>query len=539
MEYLKNHFETNPVLMAPNFPPYLIWKSTMSTCDFVERPERRFCAQKPYRYQDVDPLGAEHFIIFHFLTPVTTFNFKMHPSWEEANVVVRIWGARINCTNGIIFGKWHLLYTTSAHSKEEGDPSKSNYMENYEIINTMRVEFNKNFSIYLRTLYKILSTEIHEKFHLFHPLEKLSFYSEIQTMTHNVPVPERRELKVEKSNVRNFTETMLLPSELLHDIFDRLDLRSLSRCAQVNKRWNLIAKDPYFYRDVDLKMYWNKMNGTSLRQLKEKLHIVRKLDMTSCNEYLLQDIEFNDSVASILDRARDSLTHLCLNHIRLTKHTMRRILECPNLKELRLRNTRFCFFEDGPLSCNRLTGLKTLDVSLSYITEYLFIEILKNSPNLEHLAFDCCRYRMDPELILRTLRNHSRKLKSWSSSVTFHNQDTSLIYEEFGQLIHLEHVNLTFCEPTGPAYGGNCLKTIAKNCYNLKRLELARWDHLTDEQLLPIVTQCKELSNLNLMKTPKITSLTLLRACENLPNLREICIAGCSEISDKMVSSSS
>ncbi|KAL1490658.1 hypothetical protein ABEB36_013317 [Hypothenemus hampei] len=358
------------------------------------------------------------------------------------------------------------------------------------------------------------------------------FY-ELQTWTYHVSVPAKQ--PDIKSNGRNFTETLLTP-QVLYDIFARLDLCSLSRCAQVNRRWNSIASDLHFYRDVDLKMYWNKINGKTLEKLKEKLQKVRKLDLAWCNEYLMGGDAFNNSIASILETVKDTLTHLSLNSTRwLTKLTIQRIFNCPNLEELRLRNHDFRLINNFSLSCcgNRTTRLTTLDISMSFIEDEHLIKILETIPNLEHLVMDNCEHLRNLERILTTTGTHNLKLKSWSSPLTFCKKNYSIIYAKFGKLIHLEYLNLSFSEPREP-YITNCFESIAMNCQKLKRLELMNWDKVTDEELLPIITQCKQLLHLNLTAT-NISFVTLAVACENLPDLQDICITLCDDINIEMI----
>ncbi|KAL1492469.1 hypothetical protein ABEB36_010720 [Hypothenemus hampei] len=457
----------------------------------------------------------------------------MHPSWEEANVVVRIWGAWVDNNKLIFKGKWHLLYETS-HSK---DPSES-YKECFELITTIRIEFNKNLLMFSDLIWTFLNRDRMKalsNFPLVLPLEGRVLYEGVQTLTCNI-IPERQPDK--KWNKKNFIQA--LPTEVLYHIFHYLNLRSLSRCAQVNKRWNSIASDPRFYQEVDLKVYWNKINGKNLEKLKNKLQIVRKLDMTWCHDFtLITNDEYFDSLTSILEGTKDTLTHLCLNHTDfVSKVAMQQIFACLNLEELRLRNMWLNWLHSGwSKSCKELTSLKTLDVSLSTIKESGLIEILKMIPNLEHLLMDDCDKLRNVEPIVTTVVNYNPRLKSWSSSRTFHLKDNSKAYEEFGKLIHLEYLDFTYCEPK--PYGSNWLKCIAINCKKLKRLELGFWEQLTDEDLHPILTQCKELSHLYLPRTPKISYWTLSVACKNLPNLRHICVYWCEKISKEMVSEES
>ncbi|KAL1492484.1 hypothetical protein ABEB36_010734 [Hypothenemus hampei] len=524
------YFKPHPVFSTPVFPKYVIAHRTTGSSDFRVRPLGRVQDQKPYRYQD-NPFAAEHLFTFQFIRPINMTNFRMHPTWEEANVVVRIWGTWIDNNKVTFKGKWHVLYETS-HSK---GPSES-YKECSELITTIRIEFNRNILMYAGIIKQLqdYNDTMRSDFPIVLPLKGKMLYEGVQTLTHNV-IPER-EFEA-NSNEQNFTEA--LPTEVMFKIFDYLDLRSLSRCAQVNKRWNLIASDLHFYQEVDLKMYWNKFNIDTLGKLKEKLQIVRKLDMTWCNDYpgsfdYQVTLEYQDILINILEGTKDTLTHLCLNHTHFSsKVTMEQIFKCPNLEELRLRNNWFWSIKNWSESCKELMSLTTLDVSLSSVEESSLIEILKKTPNLEHLLMDDCTWLKSVEPILTTVVNYNPKLKSWSSSVTFYLKDNSQAYEEFGKLTNLEYLDLTCCQPR--PYGNRWLECIAINCKKLKRLELGSWKQLTDEDLVPVLTHCKELSHLYLPRTPNISSWTLSMACTNLPNLHHICVFSCEKISKELV----
>ncbi|KAL1493083.1 hypothetical protein ABEB36_011213 [Hypothenemus hampei] len=521
-------FKTDRVFSAPDFPKYRVWYRTVGPSDVLVQPIGRLHDHRSYRCQD-NPLGAEHWFTFQFVGPINMTNFKMHPSWEEANVVVRIWGAWIDQCKGLMKGNWHLFYETS-HSM---DPSE-NYKECSELITTIRIEFNRNIFMHNWTIRKMqTATKLMISFPLFFPLSDKVLYEEVKIFTGNV-IPEN-ELEV-NWNGKNFTEA--LPTEILYNIFEYLDLRSLSRCAQVNKRWNSIASDLHFYQEVDLRMYWDKINMHTLRTLKNKLQIVRKLDMTWCHDSILTTSpEHRDSLISILEAAKNTLTHLCLNHTHdfLSKVTMQQILDCPNLEELRLRKVDWSNTNGWSESCKELLCLKTLDVNNSFIKQNDLIEILKRAPNLEHLLLDDCVCLDNIDPIITTVVEHSPKLKSWTSSNTFLFKDNYRAYEKFGKLIHLEYLDLNFGEPRPYKIYCNWLESIAMNCKRLKRLELGCWLHLTDNDLVSVLTHCKELSYLYLLGSYNISIRTLSMACENLPNLRHICVFKRKEMSKEVV----
>ncbi|KAL1489130.1 hypothetical protein ABEB36_014073 [Hypothenemus hampei] len=52
------------------------------------------------------------------------------------------------------------------------------------------------------------------------------------------------------------------------------------------------------FTETTLPVFKKKIKKNALDKLKEKLQKVRKLDMTWCNEYLIEDVEFNNSIVS-------------------------------------------------------------------------------------------------------------------------------------------------------------------------------------------------------------------------------------------------
>ncbi|KAL1509826.1 hypothetical protein ABEB36_004505 [Hypothenemus hampei] len=485
-------------------------------------------AQKPYRCQDIDPLGTTDFIIVKFYHPITANGFVLHPIWTNANIVVRMWVVLANFQTKTISGNWKLLYVRS-----DSNNPKGGFYQFSDYINVVRIEFNSNLEMYLPELGNFLSSAVTTDFELVLsvpllidiPSDQIIFNGTQRIIYEDT---SKKETKARTSG-GNITET--LPPEILLKIFGYLDLISLSRCAQVNKRWNVIANDECFYQEIDLKMHWNKVNTKVLNKLKKNLKKVRKLDMTWCNNdqitpssFFGQNFNFRNTIQSILLITKNTLTHLCMDHnLLVTDEVIEIIAACPNLEELRVRNTRNWLFWN--LKYNSLTKLKTLDVSMTYIADRELITILQNNPDMEHLVIDCCDNLANPQQILATLKSHNKKLKAWSSWQTFARLNNSRIYEGFGKLVHLEDLDLGFCEPIVNTF--NCLETIATKCKKLKRLVLANWTRLTDLQLLPVINECKELTQLHLSATPNISSNIVFIAANNIPNLRFLNIQQC------------
>ncbi|KAL1510013.1 hypothetical protein ABEB36_004671 [Hypothenemus hampei] len=289
--------------------------------------------------------------------------------------------------------------------------------------------------------------------------------------------------------------------------------------------------------ELNLLTYWTKINGKSFKVLAKKFGKLRKLDLTGCNNAIdyfgLFSPHFGGILERVLRNSKETLTHLCLNHTRIIKsEILDVIISCPNLQDLRLQNS---YFWSWKLNLNNLaiTKLKTLDVSGAKIADAELISILKNNPNLEYLALDDCVKLGSPGPILATVVTYNRNLKAWSSWKTFQNQGNAEIYEIFGELVHLEELDLGFCEPK--PYKNTCLEIIVSRCKKLKRLGLANWSYMTDQLLLPILTEAKGLTQLNLAYMPKITSRVLSQAINSMPNLCLLEIIQCGGIKKKIV----
>ncbi|KAL1514004.1 hypothetical protein ABEB36_003334 [Hypothenemus hampei] len=496
---------------------YTIHIYTMKRTNYKLWTAGRVYEKKPYRYQDIDLLNPESVFLIELEAPFNVNDFMLHPIWKETDLVVRVWATSYE---EVVPCNWHLLYTI-ADSKH----SMGHFNECPEIVNMIRIEFKIEFENNFRKFVLVVNKKLR---FLVEPLIKKT-ENKIQELTTSVVSPESQP-------GINFTEG--LATEVLFKIFDYLDIKSLSRCAQVNQRWNLITKDRRFYREVDLTVYWNKLNTNTLKQLKPKLKSMKRLDVEVDGQfycplfiYPVASEGFHSILRDIVEDSKDTLIQLCLNiPYELDSMPEREFLEttlsCAKLKELRLPRSLHGY----PLNLENclVTKLSIMDFSMSGIKEAELIIMLQYNPDLEHLVIDHCIYLVYIDPILKAVIIHNKKLKSWSSWKTFQNVYDLKVYEEFGKLVHLEDLDLGHCEPE--LYDTDFLLVIGSKCKKLRRLSLVNWGQLTDEILLPMFLETKEITHLNLSNMYQITPVIMLMVITYLPKLQILNVKNCEEI---------
>ena len=117
---------------------------------------------------------------------------------------------------------------------------------------------------------------------------------------------------------------------MLLKIFGYLDLKTLIRCSQLNKRFNALAQDKKFYRSLNLKPYWNYVDDRTLHFLEKRCHRLKRMDLSWCGGPRL----YPQTFINFLEKCGEELTHLRLNTCGIaTKKVIKAITEnCPHLK---------------------------------------------------------------------------------------------------------------------------------------------------------------------------------------------------------------
>jgi len=128
-----------------------------------------------------------------------------------------------------------------------------------------------------------------------------------------------------------FNSKFYLQNETILKILEYLDLKSLYHICNVNKYFNILARDFTLYKCLNLKPYWYSFNGNALNSLISRCKYLQQLDLSWCGNYnVLTSTNLND----FLKQCGSLLTHLRLNCCKIVDDsvTLEISLTCKNLK---------------------------------------------------------------------------------------------------------------------------------------------------------------------------------------------------------------
>ncbi|KAG5864732.1 hypothetical protein JTB14_034045 [Gonioctena quinquepunctata] len=472
--------------------------------------------QSNYRMQDFDPLGAEDYITLKFENAVVPRDICIYEIYNPG-AVIRIWGKLLHVTNR----PWVLLWDGQPQlcppisRKFHPKIRQINYL-----INTIRLEFNQSHLEYHCSIDAVLLGGYQPATKLLSDVISMGLVTDFQTeenIQKNVDFNENCDVDVNEDFFSN------LPYEVIIHIFQYLDLKSLSHCARVNKRWNEASADSFLYQSLSLKPYWHLVNCDSLKYFMNKCKSLKKLDLSWCGNDI-QD--FGQLVAMFLGANSDSLTHLSLGNCKYMDYQLMSELSCcRELVDLRLKNVNSCFDPRYP-SLDFLNKLVSLDLTSSDIQDGDLISILKGNPQLKHIILDLCENLLQLDHIVEIAVQYNKHLTTWSSWKTI--SLTADGVRHFGNCLNLKELDLGWCLINKDP--GNCLRFIAEGCLKLKRLIVSEWRGLNDHLLLPIIMSCKELTQLDFLGIKNISGEICDKALLFLPKLRLLDISFCDSI---------
>ncbi|XP_044272670.1 F-box/LRR-repeat protein 4-like isoform X2 [Tribolium madens] len=495
------------------YPSYGDFPETYSLRSYGKWWKESEAHQREYMPQESDPLGAEDYVTLGFERAVVPRDVCIYETYNPG-AVVRIWG-RFSERH------WKLLWEGPPEVYPEESRKFHPTITKYNcLINEIRLEFNQSHLKYHTAIDAVLLGGYQPK----RILQQHVLQNDLLNWRSSNDSPKKQMTNTVNDNCDFFSH---LPHEVILHIFQYLDLKSLCRCAQVNKTWYEATCDPILYQNLTLKRYWHRINSKNLNFFKNRCCGIRKLDLSWCGS---DDKFFSSTFLLFLHHCCQHLTHLSLCHCEFVNNEIvTKISQCRELTELRLRNTKADYFAFQNLA--RLSKLNTLDLCCTSVTDGPLMAILKANQNLTHLMLDFCENIVQLDQIVETVANHNRSLRTWSSFKTTTLTPSGGLH--FSRCANLRELDLGWCFLF--AHPGDCLERIAANCPHLKRLIISQWRGVNDQMLLPVVTNCKDLTLLDLLGIKSITGEICERALVSLSHLKLLDISFCDSISDNQV----
>lgn len=337
-------------------------------------------------------------------------------------------------------------------------------------------------------------------------------------------------------NIKNLTVVKLRNSEVfllkpIIDLFKKHYPKNLTSLTlhTPSPEWNNPSK-----AEAD-QLYKNLMNNLANPQLTTLTIDDETIGSSALNSEILSDFfSKSPNLQTIVIRLKkeiENLTipfNLCPNLEQITlekghgvtKETFCSLKKCKKLHTLVLEN----LWETGKLIKFLIEphglDLRVLDFkdSSALSSDYVLFMITKQLPNLE--VFGQTRFITDTNQItdegLALLGHNCPKLTKFS--FCFENiTDTG--FAEFVQRVH----NLQRLE-TSQAYhlGGNSLVELAKNCPQLKSLELVHWKEITESGLLALAKHCPQLEHIEISCCHHVSLKGVEKLIQNAPQLKMI-----------------
>ncbi|OXU26929.1 hypothetical protein TSAR_005576 [Trichomalopsis sarcophagae] len=330
------------------------------------------------------------------------------------------------------------------------------------------------------------------------------------------------------NNVNNTCGSFsVLPDETILKIFKHLDLKSLSRCSQVNRHFNNIAQDALLYTSLNLKPYWHCVDAAVLNSYVSKCQYLQRLDLSWCGNY---DTISSENFVAFLQSSGATLTHLRLNCCRFVNDTVIEEISriCKNLKELCLRNCT-AISGDGFTPLENLENLERLELYRTSIETDDLCSILRKNSNIRHLNLASMQDRLNMDDVAAEIAVSCTKVESldfWKAQAL-----TVQGIRAIAHCTHLKEVDLGWCSGIGAP--GDSLRLLFSSCRNLEKVFLTSFRGLTDRDLEPLLL-CKNLKQLDLLGARYISGQFCMRLLYCL-QLDMIDLSFCDEISDDAI----
>ncbi|XP_071572472.1 F-box/LRR-repeat protein 4-like [Temnothorax nylanderi] len=290
-----------------------------------------------------------------------------------------------------------------------------------------------------------------------------------------------KRIKLSSDKSKELCSLSALPDEILLIILKYLDLITLCRLNCVNKRFNILIRDPKLYTRLNIRRVTDKyITHNVFRYFTARCKYLQQLDLTASNFDVKNFVKF-------LDNCGRNLTHLRLSKCSesVNSCTLLKISEiCKNLKELDLSHCRL-IDDEGFSYLEKLEGLKRLNLRNTPIRTERLSKILQKNQWMRELDTDL----INAEAVLKELANSCR---------------------------NLEVINSLYASKLS-SRGISALT----NCKNLRKVDLVHlFDYSVTHRLFKLLSSYQNLQEVYILNAVLTDhQLELLAQCKNLKKL--------------------
>ncbi|XP_050666686.1 F-box/LRR-repeat protein 4 isoform X2 [Leptidea sinapis] len=349
------------------------------------------------------------------------------------------------------------------------------------------------------------------------PLLSSVLASRLHETVLTMPGAERKKKNRKSSRLLDIQQ---LPNETLLGIMRYLDLKSLCRCAQVNRHFRGLATDSLLYRSIDLRPYWYCVTSEVLTFMSMRCKRLQKLDLSWCGSHCMIRPH---AMVEFLKHNGAALTHLRLNCCKFVNNCVIRAvgIYAPDLQELCLRSVEtFSNYND----LLPLKKLRRLDLYRTHINTKAAVAILKANPGIQHLNLGACKMISMMDSIALVLGAYCRELVSvdfWKSFSL-----TGLGLRALANCTKLQEIDVGWCLQAGSS--GEWLRAVTRG--ELRKLFLGALRGVSDADLRAILPRIKKLTQLDLLGVRAITPGICSEILDNCRELRLLDVSFCDQI---------
>nr|CAH7743368.1 unnamed protein product [Callosobruchus chinensis] len=321
-----------------------------------------------------------------------------------------------------------------------------------------------------------------------------------------------------------------LPDDLVVRIFSFLTSIDLSICAQVCRRFDVLAWTPSLWRNIildDDSVSGDRAIRGVLRQLCGQGRTgacpsVEKI-------YITNGVRLLDKSLLLLARRCPELTHLQLQGCsNLTNNALFEVVtRCTNLQHLDISGCIkiSCI---GGLGAPRRLQLQYLDLTdCVAVQDSGLMVIVRNCPHLAYLYLRRCVQITDTGL--KYVPSFCSGLRELSVSDCTNITDFGL-YELAKLGATLRYLSVAKCDRVSDAG----LKVIARKCYKLRYLNARGCEAVSDDAITVLARSCTRLRALDVGKCD-VSDAGLRALAESCPNLKKLSLRNCDLVTDRGV----